>query len=115
MAASAATAMIRIWWSNCDLPPHSRTSRMEVRSVNLENDGYEEEATEARKKHISFLQREIDRIYDEYEALGPQRHQFSNDGSPYPSPDRLKEYFAAFKEWKQQNPPPRDVLNNSDS
>ena len=28
------------------------------------------EATEARKKHISFLQREIDRIYDEYEALG---------------------------------------------
>ena len=29
------------------------------------------EATEARKKHISFLQREIDRIYDEYEALGP--------------------------------------------
>ena len=72
------------------------------------------EATEARKKHISFLQREIDRIYDEYEALGPQRHQFSNDGSPYPSPDRLKEYFAAFKEWKQQNPPPSSWQERKD-
>src|SRR5690606_26546751 len=31
---------------NCsiDLPPLSRTNRMEVRSVNQENDGYEEES-----------------------------------------------------------------------
>lgn len=27
-----------------DLPPLSRTNRMEVRSVNQENDGYEEES-----------------------------------------------------------------------
>lgn len=63
-------------------------------------------AIDARKKQITFIQNEIGRISREYEAQQPQGHQFSNDGTPYASPDRRKEYFAAVEEWRQQNPRP---------
>lgn len=63
-------------------------------------------ATEARKKQLNSLENEIRKIYQDYEAQGPQRHQFSSDGSPYPSPEGLKAYFAAAEQWKRQNPPP---------
>lgn len=57
-------------------------------------------------KQEKFLMSEIGRLYSEYEDQGPQRHDFSSDGSPYPDQNRIQEYLMAVQQWKQQNPPP---------